>query len=91
MARQRSDPRKTALAELRDLVDQIDSVVDDVQPATISPDAFAESMRLIDQTIPPKLGAKSNGVLDWVSATLEGDEDKARELGWSEEMKRYRI
>lgn len=91
MARKKPFRQKNAIEKVKDLIDQVDAVVGSDHTTPLSQDSFAESMRLIDKTIPSDMKESENLVLDWISATLEEDEETIRELGWTEEMKRYRI
>jgi len=74
------------LSSLEKRVAKLDPPQEESRP-TIPDAMLAESMRLIDATIPPDLEESDNPALEWIDAFLDGDEKRMKEL---EEIQDFR-
>lgn len=71
--------RGLSISTLEKRVAKLDPPQEESRPKI--PDAMlAESMRLIDATIPPDLEESDNPDLEWIGAFLDGDTEKMKEL-----------
>ena len=59
--------------------------------ASIPSEAFAESVGLIDQTIPPDLKDNQNPAIEWVGAMLKGDTKTVKVIEKLPEVARFEI